>query len=92
MAKSLKAYQPLLGFFGFGFGYFSLPMFHWKCLMHGDFLLSFQRKRESNDFKYLWTSVMRKEGETYLFGSRVDTVKKEDIDLYLVLEKHDSLY
>jgi len=34
-----------------------------------------------------------KEGEIYLFGSRVDDSKKGgDIDLYLVLKEHDNLF
>lgn len=34
-----------------------------------------------------------KEGEIYLFGSRVDDTKKGgDIDLYLVLKEHTNLF
>ena len=34
-----------------------------------------------------------KEGEIYLFGSRVDNSKKGgDIDLYLVLKEHQNLF
>jgi len=34
-----------------------------------------------------------KEGETYLFGSRVDDTKKGgDIDLYLILKDHSNLF
>ena len=41
--------------------------------------------------KYFYTVF--KEGEIYLFGSRVDDSKKGgDIDLYLVLKDHSNLF